>query len=102
METIVLNNGIEMPALGYGVYQIPQRETERRVADALAEGYRLLDTAQYYGNEEGVGNAVAKSGIPREEIFITTKLQSGRNVAAAIEGSLKKLRTDYIDLLLIH
>lgn len=102
METIKLNNNVEMPILGYGVYQIPSSDTKRCVLEALKIGYRLIDTAQYYGNEEGIGEAVLDSGIPRKEIFLTTKIKSNRNVAGLIEDSLKKLRTDYIDLLLIH
>ncbi|GAA4813592.1 hypothetical protein GCM10023220_51420 [Streptomyces ziwulingensis] len=74
MRTVTLNNGIEMPILGFGVYQIPPEQTERAVADALAAGYRLLDTAAAYGNEEAVGRAVKAAGVPREELFVTTKL----------------------------
>lgn len=102
MKTIRLNNGVEMPVLGYGTYQVPQSDTERCVSDALQAGYRLIDTAQYYGNESGVGDAVAASGIPRGEVFITTKLQSNRDVPGSVETSLRKLKTDYVDLLLIH
>ena len=106
MKTITLSNGIEMPLLGYGVFQVPPQEAERCVADALSVGYRLIDTAQAYANEEGVGAAIAKSGIPREEIFLVTKVwisNSGEDKAAAsIDESLRKLQTDYIDLLLIH
>lgn len=106
MQTIQLNNGIEMPLLGYGVFQVPPQEAERCVADALEVGYRMIDTAQAYGNEEGVGAAIAKSGIPRDEIFIVTKVwitNAGEERAAkSIESSLRKLQTDYIDLLLIH
>jgi len=105
-KTITLSNGIEMPLLGYGVFQVPPQEAERCVADALSVGYRLIDTAQAYANEEGVGAAIAKSGIPREEIFLVTKVwisNSGEDKAAAsIDESLRKLQTDYIDLLLIH
>nr|WP_218030843.1 aldo/keto reductase [Dictyobacter aurantiacus] len=101
-ETVTLNNQVEMPILGYGVYQIPTGDTRRCVLDAFQAGYRLIDTAQHYGNEAGVGEAVLASGLPREDIFLTTKLQSNRNVAGLIEASLQKLRTDYIDLLLIH
>ena len=104
-ETIKLNNGIEMPRIGYGVYQIPSRITERCVSDALSVGYRSIDTAQCYGNEAAVGLAVKKSGIPQEQIFITTKLWgcSGYDDAKiSIESSLRKLNVDYIDLLLIH
>lgn len=102
METVKLNSGYEMPLLGYGVYQIPGSETKQRVLEALETGYRLFDTAQYYGNEAGVGDAVAEYGISREEIFLTTKIMSNRNVGHLIDDSLRKLRTDYIDLLLIH
>lgn len=105
-KTITLSNGIQMPLLGYGVFQVPPQEAERCVADALSVGYRLIDTAQAYFNEEGVGAAIAKSGIPREEIFLVTKVwisNSGEEKAAAsIDESLRKLQTDYIDLLLIH
>lgn len=102
MQTVRLNNNVEMPILGYGVYQIAPSQTKSCVLDALQAGYRLIDTAQYYGNEAGVGEAVRASGIPRKEIFLTTKIKSNRNVAGLIEESLKKLQTDYIDLLLIH
>ncbi len=106
MDFISLNNGVKMPVLGYGVFQVPPQEAERCVADALSLGYRLIDTAQAYANEEGVGAAIAKSGIPREEIFLVTKVwvsNSGEEKAAAsIDESLRMLRTDYIDLLLIH
>lgn len=106
MEKIRLSNGVEMPVLGYGVYQVTPQECERCVSDALSVGYRMVDTAQAYGNEEGVGNAVKKSGIPREELFIVTKVwisNAGQEKAAAsIVESLRKLQTDYIDLLLIH
>ena len=102
MQYITLRNGVKMPALGYGVYQVDPAECERCVADALAVGYRSVDTAQAYHNEEGVGNAVAKSGVPREELFLTTKVwisNAGYERAkASIDASLKKLRTDYIDL----
>lgn len=95
-----------MPQLGYGVYLVTPEECERCVLDALSVGYRSIDTAQAYYNEEGVGSAVAKSGIPRDEIFITTKVwisNAGEaKAAASIDESLRKLRTDYIDLLLIH
>jgi len=106
MQYTTLSNGIRMPLLGYGVFQIPPQEAERCVADALSVGYRLIDTAQAYFNEEGVGAAIAKSGIPREEIFLVTKVWISNNgeekAAASIDESLRKLRTDYIDLLLIH
>lgn len=106
MNTIKLNNGVEMPLIGYGVYQITPEECERCVLDALRVGYRSIDTAQAYYNEEGVGRAVEKCGIPRNELFITTKIwisNAGEQEAArSIDDSLSKLRTDYIDLLLIH
>ena len=106
MEKVKLNNGIEMPILGYGVYQVTPEECERCVSDAISVGYRLIDTAQAYGNEEGVGNAIRKSSIPRKDLFITTKVwisNAGYEKAkASIEESLQKLQTDYIDLLLIH
>lgn len=106
MEYVTLNNGVKMPILGYGVYQTPLEETERCVLEALETGYRSIDTAQAYYNEEGVGNALAKCGIPREEIFITTKVwisNAGYEKAKeSIAESLRKLQTDYVDLLLIH
>lgn len=106
METIKLTNGVEMPLLGYGVFLVPPEEAERCVSDALAVGYRLIDTAQAYYNEEGVGAAIAKSGISRQDIFLTTKVwiaNAGEARAArSIDESLRKLHTDYIDLLLIH
>ncbi len=106
MEYVKLNNGVKMPMLGYGVYQTPPEETERCVLDAIRVGYRSIDTAQAYGNEEGVGNALAKCGLPREEFFITTKVwisNAGYEKAkASIEESLRKLQVSYIDLLLIH
>lgn len=106
MEYVTLNNGIKMPKLGYGVYQTPPEETERCVQEAIEVGYRSIDTAQAYGNEEGVGNAITKSGLPREEFFLTTKVwisNAGYEKAkASIEESLKKLKTTYLDLLLIH
>lgn len=106
MEYIKLNNGVEMPVLGYGVFLVSPEECERCVSDALEVGYRHIDTAQAYFNEEGVGNAIAKSGIPRDELFLTTKVwisNAGEKKAArSIDESLRKLQTDYIDLLLIH
>lgn len=106
MNYVTLNNGIKMPILGYGVYQVDPTECERCVLDAIEVGYRSIDTAQAYNNEEGVGNAIKKCGLPREELFITTKVwitNAGYEKAkASIEESLKKLQTDYIDLLLIH
>ena len=106
MQTVKLNNGIEMPILGYGVFQVSPEECERCVLDAISVGYRLIDTAQAYYNEEGVGNAIAKCGVPRDELFLTTKVwitNAGEAKATrSIDESLRKLRTDYIDLLLIH
>lgn len=106
MEYMTLNNGVKMPKLGYGVYQVTPEECERCVLDAIAVGYRSIDTAQAYYNEEGVGSAVKKSGVPRDELFITTKVwisNAGYEKAKrSIDESLKKLQTDYIDLLLIH
>ena len=106
MDYVTLNNGVKMPQLGYGVYQTPPEETERCVLAAIKNGYRSIDTAQAYGNEEGVGQAIVKCGLPREELFITTKIwisNAGYEKAkASIEESLKKLKTDYVDLLLIH
>lgn len=106
MEYVTLNNGVKMPILGYGVYQVDTAETERCVLDAIGVGYRSIDTAQAYGNEERVGNAIEKCGVPRDELFITTKVwisNAGYEKAKkSIEESLKKLKTDYIDLLLIH
>ena len=106
MEYIKLNNGIQMPALGYGVFKVDPKECERCVTDAISTGYRLIDTAQSYANEEAVGNAVRKSGIPRDEFFIVTKIwltNSGEAKAeASFTESLKKLHTDYVDLLLVH
>ena len=106
MQNIRLYNGVEMPVLGYGVFQVPSQEAERCVSDALSVGYRLIDTAQAYFNEEGVGEAVAKSGIKREDLFLVTKVWISNNgeekAARSIDESLRKLKTDYIDLLLIH
>ena len=106
MEYIKLSNGVKMPTLGYGVFMVSPDECERCVSDALSVGYRLIDTAQAYQNEEGVGNAWRKSGLKREELFIVTKVwisNAGEEKAAkSIDESLRKLQTDYIDLLLIH
>ena len=106
MQTIKLTNGVEMPLLGYGVFLVPPQEAEQCVTDALEVGYRLIDTAQAYYNEEGVGNAIAKSNVKREDIFLVTKVwisNAGEAKAAeSIDESLSKLQTDYIDLLLIH
>lgn len=106
MKTVKLNNGIEMPMIGYGVWQIAPEDCCKYVSEALKAGYRSIDTAQAYYNEEGVGEAMSKSGIPRDEIFLTTKVwisNAGEEKAVrSIDESLSKLRTDYIDLLLIH
>lgn len=107
MEEVTLNNGVVMPILGFGVFQIPDAaECERCVLDAIDVGYRSIDTAQIYGNEEAVGRAAEKSGVPRGELFLTTKVwitNGGYEKAkASIDESLRKLRTDYLDLLLIH
>lgn len=106
MNYVTLNNGVKMPQLGYGVYQTPPEQTEECVLAAIKNGYRSIDTAQAYANEEGVGNAIEKCGIPREELFITTKIwisNAGYEKAKkSIDESLKKLKTDYVDLLLIH
>ena len=106
MNTIKLNNGVEMPLIGYGVFKVSPAECERCVRDAISVGYRLIDTAQFYANEECVGNAIAASGIPREEFFIVTKIwitNSGEQRArASFEESLRKLQTDFVDLLLVH
>ncbi|MDT0549993.1 MULTISPECIES: aldo/keto reductase [Streptomyces] len=106
MQTVTLNNGVEMPILGFGVFQIAPEQTEQAVTDALAAGYRLLDTAAAYGNEEAVGRAIAASGVPREELFVTTKLwvqdTGEENTRRAFETSLGKLGLDHLDLYLIH
>ena len=106
MEYLKLSNGVEMPLLGYGVFLVSPDECERCVSDALSVGYRLIDTAQAYQNEEGVGNAWRKSGLKREDLFLVTKVwiaNAGEEKAAqSIDESLRKLQNDYIDLLLIH
>ena len=106
MQNVALNNGVEMPILGFGVFQIAPDQTEQAVTDALAAGYRSLDTAAAYGNEEDVGRAIKNSGIPREELFVTTKLwvqdTGEENTKRAFETSLNKLGLDYLDLYLIH
>ena len=107
MENVILNNGVEMPILGFGVYQVTDpNECETSVLEAINAGYRLIDTAQAYGNEEAVGKAIKKSGVAREELFITTKLWvsdvSYDNAKKAFEKSLKNLGLDYLDLYLIH
>lgn len=111
MQNVTLNNGVTMPVVGYGVYQIPPAETQQAVESALAAGYRHLDTASAYGNEEAVGAAIRASGLPREDLFVTTKLwiqDSGPrgagedNARAAFEASLRRLGLDHVDLYLIH
>ena len=106
MEYIKLSNGVEMPTLGYGVFMVSPEECERCVMDAISAGYRLIDTAQAYQNEEGVGRAWRKSGLKREDLFIVTKVWISNNgeekAAMSIDESLRKLQTEYIDLLLIH
>lgn len=106
MKTVELRNGVVMPQIGYGVYQVDPSECEKCVSEALKVGYRMVDTAQAYHNEEGVGAAVAKSGIPREELFLVTKIWISNygyeKAKASIDESLRKLGTDYIDLMLLH
>lgn len=106
MQTVTLNNGVEMPILGFGVYQIPAEQTEQAVSDALAAGYRSLDTAAAYRNEEAVGRAIKSSGIPRQDLFVTTKVwvsDAGEDKARrAFDASLRKLGLDHLDLYLIH
>lgn len=104
MEYVTLNNGVQMPMLGYGTWQTPPHITEASVGMAIRAGYRLLDTAQCYGNETQVGNAILKSGIPRGEFFLTTKTYTNGypQTKQSIEESLRKLKTEYIDLLIIH
>ena len=106
MEYVTLNNGVKMPFLGYGVYQVTQEECERCVLDALDVGYCSLDIAQSYFNEEQVGSAIKKSGVARDEIFLTTKVwiehYGYEQTRASVEESMKKLQTDYIDLVLLH
>lgn len=106
MEYVQLNNGLKIPILGYGVYQVTKEECERCVLDALKTGYRLIDTAQSYFNEEEVGNAIMKSGIPREEIFLTTKVwvehYGYEETKKSVYESMRKLQTEYIDLMLLH
>lgn len=106
MLTVTLNNGVKMPQLGFGVYQVTKEDCERCVLDALKTGYRLIDTAQSYFNEEEVGNAIVKSGVSREEIFLTTKVWIEHygydETRKSVLDSLKKLKTDYLDLCLLH
>lgn len=106
MKTIILNNGIEMPQMGYGVYQIIPSEVQRCVEDALSVGYRMIDTAQAYHNEEGVGQAIKNSSVNRKDIFIVSKIWLNNygyeKAKRSIDESLKRLQTDYIDLMLLH
>ena len=106
MEYVTLINGVKMPILGYGVYQVTQAECERCVLDALSVGYRSLDTAQSYFNEEQVGSAIQKSGVPREDIFLTSKVwlehYGYEQTKKSVENSMRKLQTNYIDLMLLH
>lgn len=106
MNTFELRNGVKMPVIGYGVYQVDPAECERCVSDALRVGYRMIDTAQAYHNEEGVGAAIAKSGIPREDLFVVSKIWISNygydRARASIDESLRKLGTGYIDLMLLH
>ena len=107
MQKVILNNDVEMPILGFGVFQIADpAECERSVRDAIDVGYRLIDTAASYGNEESVGNAIKSSGVPREELFITTKLwiaDAGyEKTKAAFDRSMERLQLDHLDLYLIH
>ena len=104
MEYATLNNGVKVPMVGYGTYRTPNQDAARLVSEALAAGYRHVDTAQCYGNERGVGEALAASGIPREELFVTTKTWTSgyADTARSIDASLRNLRSDYVDLLLVH
>lgn len=106
MNYVTLSNGVKMPQLGYGVYQVTKEECERCVLDAIKVGYRLLDTAQSYFNEEEVGNAIAKCGLPREELFITTKVwiehYGYEEAKASVLESMRKLKVEYLDLCLLH
>ncbi|HEX6343003.1 aldo/keto reductase [Umezawaea sp.] len=106
VPTVTLNNGVTMPQIGFGVFQVPNAETTAAVAEALRAGYRSIDTATVYGNEEGVGRAIAEAGVPREDLFITTKLwnsaQGYDSTLRAFDESLSRLKLDYLDLYLIH
>ncbi len=106
MEYVELNNGVKMPVLGFGVYQIPKEDTKRCVLDAIKAGFRSIDTAQSYFNESEVGDAIVECGVPREELFITNKVwidnYGYENCKKSVMESLKKLKTDYIDLVLLH
>ena len=106
MDHVILNNGVKIPLLGFGVYQIPKEDCERCVLDAISIGYRLIDTAQSYFNEEAVGSAIEKCGVPRDELFITTKVWIDNygydKTRRSVLESMRKLRTDYLDLVLLH
>ncbi|WP_028926167.1 aldo/keto reductase [Pseudonocardia acaciae] len=106
VPNITLNNGVEIPQFGYGVFQVPPERTSAAVLEAFAAGYRHIDTAQMYRNEEGVGRALAESGLARDEVFVTTKLNNGahgyQRAIAALDQSLGTMRLDYVDLFLIH
>ena len=106
MEYVTLNTGVKMPMLGFGVFQIPNKDTKRCVLEAIEAGYRLIDTASTYGNEKEVGEAIAACGVPREELFIIGKVwvtDTGYERAkASVESTLKNLRTDYVDAMLVH
>lgn len=104
MNTLTLNNGIQMPVLGFGTFMMNGSECEESVFTAIRAGYRMIDTAEAYGNEEAVGNAIIKSGVSREELFLVTKVnfRSYENTRETVEASLKKLKTDYLDLALLH
>ena len=104
MNTMTLNNDIQMPMLGFGTFLMGGAECEESVLTALRSGYRMIDTAEAYGNEEAVGNAIEKSGIAREELFLVTKVnfRSYENTRAAVEASMEKLKTNYLDLVLLH
>ena len=105
MEFVTLSNGVKMPMVGYGSLRVENGNSEKCVSEAIEVGYRLIDTAQYYENEEDVGRAIKNCGVPRDELFITTKVwltNTGDKTLPSIEQSLKNLQTDYVDLLLIH
>jgi 2,5-diketo-D-gluconate reductase A len=106
VPTITLNNGVEIPQLGFGVYQVPPEDTKDAVQAALEVGYRHIDTAEMYGNEKGVGEGIRASGVPREEVFVTSKLNNGfhahDDALKAFDGTLEALGSDYVDLFLIH
>lgn len=104
MNRITLNNNIQMPMIGFGTFLMGGSECEESVLAAIRSGYRMIDTAEAYGNEEAVGNAIMKSGIPREELFLVTKVNfpSYENTRETVEASLNKLKTSYLDLVLLH